>query len=439
VVAARRTEKADAVLDGATLWVSGPEIKAPDAGKGNRCRAHGTGLQRHVKVGVVEPIRAAGRASRPDCQHLGVRGGIGQAARAVVGAHEDAAIGHQQGADGHFPTCRRGLGFLQCHPHIALIGPSCHKGKRLLDRTLREHCMRKSPPGQRRLAAPPAAGWPMRVAKAMARAGLCSRREAERWIEQGRVRVNGTLLRSPARDVSERDHITVDNAPLPSVEPPRLWRYHKPKGLVTTHRDPEGRPTVFAALPEHLPRVISVGRLDVNTEGLLLLTNDGALARHLELPATGWLRRYRARAHGSVTPAALEALKAGSEIDGSRYGPIAATLDKTQGANVWLTLALREGKNREVRTVLESLGLTVNRLIRISFGPFQLLELAPGEVDVVRRRVLVDQLGPQVARELGLSLEPRQGQANGGPGRSHAGADRSRAGAGRPYRKQERR
>ena len=279
----------------------------------------------------------------------------------------------------------------------------------------------------------------MRVAKAMARAGLCSRREAERWIEQGRVRVNGTLLQSPARDVSERDHITVDNAPLPSVEPPRLWRYHKPKGLVTTHRDPEGRPTVFAALPEHLPRVISVGRLDVNTEGLLLLTNDGALARHLELPATGWLRRYRARAHGSVTPAALEALKAGSEIDGSRYGPIAATLDKTQGANVWLTLALREGKNREVRTVLESLGLTVNRLIRISFGPFQLLELAPGEVDVVRRRVLVDQLGPQVARELGLSLEPRQGQANAGPGRSPAGAGRSPAGAGRPYRKQERR
>jgi len=276
--------------------------------------------------------------------------------------------------------------------------------------------MRKTPSGQRHAAAP-VAGWPMRVAKAMARAGLCSRREAERWIEQGRVRVNGALLQSPARDVSERDHITIDNNPLPPVEPPRLWRYHKPKGLVTTHRDPEGRPTVFDALPEHLPRVISIGRLDVNTEGLLLLSNDGALARHLELPSTGWLRRYRVRAHGSVTPAALEALKSGSEVAGLRYGPIAATLDKTQGANVWLTLALREGKNREVRTVLEKLGLTVNRLIRVSFGPFQLLELAPGEVEPVRRRVLIEQLGPQVARELGLSPEPRQGAAHARAGR----------------------
>ena len=264
----------------------------------------------------------------------------------------------------------------------------------------------------------------MRVAKAMARAGLCSRREAERWIEQGRVRVNGALLQSPARDVSERDHITIDNNPLPAAEPPRLWRYHKPKGLVTTHRDPEGRPTVFDALPEHLPRVISVGRLDVNTEGLLLLSNDGALARHLELPSTGWLRRYRVRAHGSVTPAALEALKTGSEVAGLHYGPIAATLDKTQGANVWLTLALREGKNREVRTVLENLGLRVNRLIRVSFGPFQLLELAPGEVEPVRRRVLIEQLGPQMARELGLNSEPRQGPAHARAGRTRHSNER---------------
>jgi len=214
------------------------------------------------------------------------------------------------------------------------------------------------------------------------------------------------VLQSPARDVSEQDRITVDNSPLPAVEPPRLWRYHKPKGLVTTHRDPDGRATVFEALPQHLPRVISVGRLDVTTEGLLLLTNDGALARHLELPSTGWLRRYRVRAHGTVTPAALEALQEGIEIAGQRYGPIAASLDKVQGANVWLSLALREGKNREVRTVLESLGLAVNRLIRVSFGPFQLLELEPGEVESVPRRVLIDQLGPQVARELGLSDGP---------------------------------
>jgi len=259
----------------------------------------------------------------------------------------------------------------------------------------------------------------MRVAKAMARAGLCSRREAERWIEQGRLRLNGSVLTSPARDVTARDRISVDDRPLPPAEPARLWRYHKPKGLVTTHRDPEGRSTVFDALPQHLPRVISVGRLDFNTEGLLLLTNNGALARHLELPSTGWLRRYRVRAHGSVTETELAALQQGTEIAGVRYGPIEASLDKTQGANVWLSLALREGKNREVRTILERLGLRVNRLIRVSFGPFQLLELEPGAVAPVRRRVLIDQLGPRIARDLGLNAEEPAGSAPASrPGRA---------------------
>ena len=252
----------------------------------------------------------------------------------------------------------------------------------------------------------------MRIAKALARAGLCSRREAERWIEGGRVSVNGEMLKSPARDVNPSDRILVDGNPLPAPEPPRLWRYHKPKGLVTTHADPQGRPTVFDALPPHMPRVISVGRLDFNTEGLLLLTNDGALARHLELPATGWLRRYRVRAHGTVAQEALDKLKDGIEIAGTRYGPIEATLDKVQPSNVWLTIGLREGKNREVRTVLESLGLGVNRLIRVSFGPFQLLELEPGAVEPVKRRVLMEQMGPRVAAELGLTDEedaPRPG------------------------------
>jgi 23S rRNA pseudouridine2605 synthase len=243
----------------------------------------------------------------------------------------------------------------------------------------------------------------MRIARALARAGLCSRRDAERWIEAGRVSVNGQVLNSPARDVSPADRILVDGKALPAAEPPRLWRYHKPKGRVTTHRDPQGRPTVFDALPKEMPRVISVGRLDFNTEGLLLLTNDGALARHLELPATGWLRRYRVRAHGAVAEEALARLKDGSEIAGVRYGPIEATLDKVQGANVWLTIALREGKNREVRNVLDSLGLTVNRLIRVSFGPFQLLDLVPGAVEPVRRGVLIDQLGLRIAREIGLA------------------------------------
>jgi 23S rRNA pseudouridine2605 synthase len=248
----------------------------------------------------------------------------------------------------------------------------------------------------------------MRIAKALARAGLCSRRDAERWIEQGRVNVNGTVLASPALDVSPSDRILVDGNPLPAPEPPRLWRYHKPKGLVTTHADPQGRPTVFDALPEHLPRVVSIGRLDFNSEGLLLLTNDGALARHLELPATGWTRRYRVRAHGSITQAALDKLKEGVEVAGVRYGPIEATLDaKAEDtgarANVWLTVGLREGKNREVRKILESLGLTVNRLIRVSFGPFQLLDSNPGVVEHVKRSVLREQLGRQAAAELGIA------------------------------------
>ena len=250
---------------------------------------------------------------------------------------------------------------------------------------------------------------PMRIAKALARAGLCSRREAERWIEGGRVSVNGEVLKSPARDVSPADRILVDGDPLPAPEPPRLWRYHKPKGRVTTHSDPQGRPTVFEALPEELPRVISIGRLDFNTEGLLLLTNDGSLARHLELPATGWLRRYRVRAHGAVTQEALDKLEGGVEIGGVRYGPIEATLEKVQGSNVWLMLGLREGKNREVRTILDSLGLTVNRLIRVSFGPFQLLDLAPGAVEPVKRRVLADQLPAPIVRELGLTGDDEDG------------------------------
>ena len=241
-----------------------------------------------------------------------------------------------------------------------------------------------------------------RIAKVMARAGLCSRREAERWISEGRVTVNGEVVSGPALDITEADHVLVDGRPLPSEEAPRLWRFHKPKGLVTTHHDPRGRPTVFDSLPSPLPRVISVGRLDFNTEGLLLLTNNGALARHLALPSTGWLRRYRVRAYGTVQQGHLDRLKQGIEIKGLRYGPIEAVLDKTQGSNVWLTLGLREGKNREVRKVLETLGLQVNRLIRTSFGPFQLLDLPAGQIELVRRRTLIDQLGIRVATELGL-------------------------------------
>lgn len=243
---------------------------------------------------------------------------------------------------------------------------------------------------------------PMRIAKAMAKAGLCSRRDAEAWIADGRVELNGRKLTTPAVVVSPGDRILVDGAPLPAHAPPELWRYHKPRGRVTTHKDPEGRPTVFEAMPEDMPRVISIGRLDFNTEGLLLLTTDGDLARHLELPATGWLRRYRVRAHGDVAPETLTKLADGVTVDGVAYGAIEAKIDSKQGGNVWLSVALREGKNREVRNVMASLGLAVNRLIRVSYGPFQLQALAIGQVEHVKRRILADQLGPALAEKFGL-------------------------------------
>lgn len=236
-----------------------------------------------------------------------------------------------------------------------------------------------------------------RIAKRLARAGLCSRREAERWIAEGRIRLDGKLLKTPAVTVTAKSRILVDGKPLPADEPTRLWRYHKPRGLVTTHKDPEGRATVFEKLPPELPRVISVGRLDLNTEGLLLLTNDGALARHLELPSTAWTRRYRVRVHGRPTPAALETLSKGLTIDGVRYGVIQAAIDSEKGANAWLSLGLQEGKNREIRRVLEHIGLEVTRLIRISYGPFQLGDLERGNVRQVPNRVLREQLGKAAA------------------------------------------
>src|SRR5436190_2374508 len=242
-----------------------------------------------------------------------------------------------------------------------------------------------------------------RIAKVIARAGLCSRREAEAWIAAGRVAVNGEIVASPARNVTTADRIVVDGRELPSRERTRLFLYHKPRGLLTAHADPGGRPTIFSALPKGLPRLISVGRLDINTEGLLLLTNDGSLARVLELPATGWLRRYRVRAYGRATQE-LEGLRPGITIDGIRYGPIEARLERAQGSNVWLIFAMREGKNREVKNVLGHLGLKVNRLIRVSFGPFQLGELAGGEVTEVKTRTLRDQLGERLAAAAGVDF-----------------------------------
>ncbi len=232
-----------------------------------------------------------------------------------------------------------------------------------------------------------------RIAKRLSRSGVASRREAERMIVAGRVTVNGQKIDSPALNVTDGDIITVDGATVAEAAQSRLWLYHKPAGLVTTERDEKNRETVFATLPDDLPRVMSVGRLDMNSEGLLLLTNDGALKRRLELPSTGWLRKYRVRVKGNPTPEILAPLEAGIHVEEQHYQPMRVTIDRQQGANAWLTVGLREGKNREIRRAMDMVGLTVNRLIRISYGPFRLGELKPGEVSEIKPRILADQLG----------------------------------------------
>jgi 23S rRNA pseudouridine2605 synthase len=244
-----------------------------------------------------------------------------------------------------------------------------------------------------------------RIAKRIARAGLCSRREAEAWIAAGRVVVDGQKIASPALDVGPGARILVDGKPLPAAEPTRLFRYHKPRGLLTTARDPEGRETIYDKLPKELPRLMPVGRLDLTSEGLLLLTNDGEQKRRMELPATGWIRRYRVRVNGRVDPARLTGLARGVSIEGVDYGPIRASLDRQQGDNAWLTLSLAEGKNREVRRVCEHLGWPVNRLIRIAYGPFQLGQLEPGAVEEVPSKVLREQLGLKARADHGGGAE----------------------------------
>ncbi|WP_371223362.1 pseudouridine synthase [Roseovarius sp. 2305UL8-3] len=264
----------------------------------------------------------------------------------------------------------------------------------------------KTPPGDR-------------IAKVIARAGVASRREAERMIEAGRVSVNGTVIDRAALNVTAADKITVDGRDLAAPEPARLWLYHKPTGLVTTNRDEKGRTTIFEDLPEDLPRVMSVGRLDINSEGLLLLTNDGGLKRRLELPSTGWVRKYRVRVNGRPADDTFEPLRSGLTLDGEKFQPMVVTLDRQKGANAWATVAIREGKNREIRRAMEAVGMVVNRLIRVSYGPFQLGQLKPGEVQEIRPRVLRDQLGleaPDTAPAAGKPGKKPTRKPGGKPG-----------------------
>jgi len=267
-----------------------------------------------------------------------------------------------------------------------------------------------------------------RIAKVLARAGICSRRDAERMIAEGLVHVDGEQILSPALNVTPDQKIYLDGKLVPRAEPTRVWRYHKPAGQVTTHKDPEGRSTVFDALPKDMPRVISVGRLDYNTEGLLLLTNDGELARRLELPKTAWLRKYRVRVFGKVEQEDLLAFQDGITLDGVKYGPVQATLDRVQRGNAWITMGLREGKNREVRRLLESLGLKVNRLIRVSYGPFQLGNLEAGQVEEVNPRTLDEQLGLKPSKKPAWAKSKKRGPAKNNVSKQKAkpGADRRR-------------
>ena len=288
----------------------------------------------------------------------------------------------------------------------------------------------KKPAAKDNMAPQPApnADAPERIAKRIARAGICSRRAAEQMIEEGKVSVNGDIITSPALNVTASDKIMVDNKRLPQAQEARLWRYYKPRGLIVSAKDEKGRETIFDTLPPHMPRVISVGRLDYDSEGLLLLTNDGALARHLELPSTGWSRRYKVRVQGRVDEQKLESLKDGITIDGIRYGEIEASLETQMNSNAWILIAIKEGKNREVRRIMEHLGHPVSRLIRLSYGPFQLGRLEKGQIEEVKRAVLTEQLGGENTKSSQAGFEgalPRQAKVKRRPNPSAKSAEKN--------------
>ncbi len=368
-------------------------VQPADTGGGNGGGAHRAGFQRHIQIMSAQTFGPCDAARLADRQNLGMGGGVVQFACAVSGSGNDGAAANDDRTHRHLAPQGGGAGLIQRKIHVAaerhppVLPASRGKGNLLLHgfRHIHEGEFKDCPMTEQKEGD--------RIAKVLSRAGIASRREAERMIEAGLVTVNGKVIDSPALNVTDADKIVVDGKPVAAAEPPRLWLYYKPEGLVTSASDEKGRETVFDNLPEGMPRVMSVGRLDLNSEGLLLLTNDGGLKRKLELPSTGWLRKYRVRVKGNPVDPDLDPLRKGIVVEGERFQAMEVKLDRVQGANAWLTVGLREGKNREIRRAMSAIGLTVNRLIRISYGPFRLNELEPGEVEEVKGRVLRDQLG----------------------------------------------
>ena len=416
------------VNDAAALGVLGAEHHPTDPGLADRAGAHGAGLKADIEGQARQTVVADSLRRGANRQDLGMGRGVIKADRSVFSLGDHRSSGR---IDDH--SANRGLFKVGCglrkgerSAHVGGVmidhrrqgAQNPRRGQEPLSKPVDKD---RADPQPARFApaldAPPAvegggdlAADGERVAKALARAGVASRREVERFIAEGRVALNGKPLTTPAVKIEPGDILTVDGAVVNEREPTRLWRYHKPVGLLTTHSDPNGRPTVFQNLPAGLPRVISVGRLDINSEGLLLLTNDGTLARALELPKSGWIRRYRVRAYGRTNQAKLDELKKGVTVEGVAYGAVDAKIDKvtrtesTGGSNLWITVAITEGKNREVRRVMESIGLKVNRLIRLAYGPFALAQLPAGAVEEV---------GPRVIRELLSDFIPPENMPKG--------------------------
>jgi 23S rRNA pseudouridine2605 synthase len=355
------------------FWIFRREHKPPHPGERQRTRAHRARLKRHEQLRVRQPFIAQSHGTGAQDQHFGVGGGIAPLQNTVAVPRQKHTVRRQQDrANRNFAAAACVFGFRQrqCYGFFVIHARPNRKNSLAEDTSQGE-----------------------RIAKVIARAGICSRRDAEKLIAEGRVKLNGEVVTTPAIKVGADHLIEVDSNPVGEAQPARLWRYHKPAGLVTTHKDPKNRPTVFAALPKNLGRVVSVGRLDFNSEGLLLLTNDGGIARRLEVPSAGWVRKYRARLFGRVTQADLDKLATGAIIAGIKYGPILADIERSKGVYSWVTVSLKEGKNREIKRVMESLGLKVARLIRISYGPFQLGHLAEGAVEEIPARLWREQLG----------------------------------------------